>query len=106
MSLITATPGQARQAVNPAAPSQSSRWLVLAVLCAGMLMIVVPQTQRLTTQEAADFLGVSRPTLVKLLEKGKIPYDQPGRHRRILFSEELPSQPAALCCQAGFVGVR
>jgi excisionase family DNA binding protein len=49
----------------------------------------VPRTQRLTTQEAADFLGISRPTLVKLLERGKIPYDQPGRHRRILFSDLL-----------------
>ena len=41
------------------------------------------------TQEAADFLGISRPTLVKLLEQGKIPYNQPGRHRGILFSDLL-----------------
>ena len=45
--------------------------------------------QRLTAQEAADFLGVSRPTMVKLLEDGKIPYEQPGRHRRILFTDLL-----------------
>ena len=55
----------------------------------GKVITVVPRTQRLTTQEAADILGVSRPTLVKLLEDGKIPYDQPGRHRRILFTDLL-----------------
>ena len=53
------------------------------------MITVVPQTQRLTTQKAADFLGISRPTLVKLLDQEKIPYDQPGRHRRIMFSDLL-----------------
>ncbi len=72
-------------------PEEIYRVLVKVVeaLREGKAITVVPQTQRLTTQEAADFLGVSRPTLVKLLEEGKIPYDQPGRHRRILFSELL-----------------
>jgi hypothetical protein len=27
--------------------------------------------------------------LVKLLDQGKIPYDQPGRHRRIFFADLL-----------------
>ena len=27
--------------------------------------------------------------MVKLLEDGKIPYEQPGRHRRILFTDLL-----------------
>jgi len=45
--------------------------------------------QRLTTQEAADFLGISRPAMVKLLDQGKIRYDPLGRHRRILVSELL-----------------
>jgi excisionase family DNA binding protein len=62
---------------------------VVEALREGKVITVVPQTQRLTTQEAADFLGISRPTLVKLLDQGKIPYDQPGRHRRILFSNLL-----------------
>jgi excisionase family DNA binding protein len=72
-------------------PEEVYRILVKVVeaLREGKVITVVPRTQRLTTQEAADFLGISRPTLVKLLEHGKIPYEQPGRHRRILFSDLL-----------------
>jgi excisionase family DNA binding protein len=65
---------------------------VVEAMREGKVITLVPRTQRLTTQEAADFLGISRPTLVKLLEDGKIPYDQPGRHRRILFTELLAYQ--------------
>ena len=62
---------------------------VVGAMREGKVITLVPRTQRLTTQEAADFLGVSRPTLVKLLEEGRIPYEQPGRHRRVLFTELL-----------------
>lgn len=65
---------------------------VVEAMREGKVISLVPRTQRLTTQEAADFLGISRPTLVKLLEGGKIPYDQPGRHRRILFNDLLAFQ--------------
>jgi excisionase family DNA binding protein len=37
----------------------------------------------MSTQEAADAIGVSRPTLVKLLESGEITFTKPGRHRRV-----------------------
>lgn len=55
---------------------------------------VTPVDQRLTTQEAADFLGMSRPTLIKLLEKREIPYEKlPGsRHRRVLLQDLLEYQ--------------
>jgi excisionase family DNA binding protein len=56
---------------------------------AGRAITVAPLAQRLTTQEAADLLGVSRPTLIKLLEDGKIPFEQPGRHRRIRLDDLL-----------------
>ena len=65
---------------------------VVEAMREGKVITLVPHTQRLTTQEAADFLGISRPTLVKLLEDGKIPYDQPGRHRRLLFTDLLAYQ--------------
>jgi excisionase family DNA binding protein len=72
-------------------PEEVYRVLVQVVdaMREGKAITVIPQSQRLTTQEAADYLGVSRPTLVKLLESGKIPYEQPGRHRRVFFADLL-----------------
>lgn len=62
---------------------------VVHAMRAGRAITVAPLSLRLTTQEAADFLGVSRPTLVKILESGAIPYEQPGRHRRVRLVDVL-----------------
>jgi excisionase family DNA binding protein len=40
-----------------------------------------------TTQEAADFLGVSRPTMVRILDLGEVPFERPNSHRRIRFAD-------------------
>ncbi len=56
---------------------------VVEVMRQGKATLVAPQGLLLTTQEAADFLGVSRPTVVKLLEDGAIPFEKPNRHRRV-----------------------
>lgn len=62
---------------------------VVDVMRQGKAILVAPQGLLLTTQEAADFLGVSRPTLVKLLEDGAIPFEKPNRHRRVRLQDLL-----------------
>jgi excisionase family DNA binding protein len=52
-------------------------------MTAGMGVNVAPLNATLTTQEAADYLGVSRPTVVRLLDAGEIPMSRPGRHRYV-----------------------
>ena len=67
---------------------------VAAAMREGKAITVAPVDQLLTTQEAADFLGISRPTLVKLLEDGNIPFERPaaGRHRRVRLQDVIDYQ--------------
>lgn len=68
---------------------------VLEAMANGLAITVMPRHTMLTTQEAADMLGISRPTLVKLLADGELPYEQRGRHRRLLLTDLLEYQQRA-----------
>lgn len=48
----------------------------------------------MTIQDAADLLGVSRPTLVKLLDAGAIPFQTPAGHRRLKAADVLAYRKA------------
>lgn len=55
----------------------------------GLPFSLVPVAMEVTTQKAAEILGVSRPYLVKLLEEGKIEFTKVGRHRRLKIEDVM-----------------
>lgn len=55
----------------------------------GKKVAVLPETELLSTQAAADMLGVSRQFFVRELEAGKIPFQYVGTHRRIYLADVL-----------------
>jgi excisionase family DNA binding protein len=60
---------------------------IVANMMRGKTIVLTPQNNRLTTQAAANFLGFSRPHLIKLLDSGVIPFEKVGQHRRVLMKD-------------------
>jgi len=57
---------------------------VLELQRKGKSVTIVSHDKYMTTQEAADFLNMSRPYLIKILENKEIPYIKVGNRRKIL----------------------
>ncbi len=62
---------------------------ILKVTAQGQPISIVPIATEMTTQAAAEYLGCSRPHLVKLLEEGNIAFTKIGKHRRVKFEDVL-----------------
>ncbi|UZN02693.1 helix-turn-helix domain-containing protein [Cellulomonas sp. S1-8] len=70
-------------------PIYEALLLVAESLASGKGVTVAPESQQLTTQQAADLLGVSRPTVVRLADAGSLPSERFGNRRRIRLGDLL-----------------
>lgn len=72
-------------------PAPAVRMLVdlLVEMAAGNAVTLIPVHAELTTQQAAEILGVSRPFLIAQLETGRLPFHKVGTHRRLHFLDVM-----------------
>jgi excisionase family DNA binding protein len=85
---ITVTTDKGEQpavAVPPAALKLIGQ--MLGLMSEGRPITLIPAQQEFTTVEAANFLNVSRPFVIKEIEESRLPHRMVGTHRRIAFED-------------------
>jgi excisionase family DNA binding protein len=65
-----------------------------ALMADELPVLVSPVSRRLTTTQVAKVLGISRPTLVRLLDEGRIPHERVGNRRYVLAADLAAHQRA------------
>jgi excisionase family DNA binding protein len=92
--ILAGSESDAREAL----PVTAARLLVkiLSEIAKGNAVTVVPLKRELSTQQVAELLTVSRPHLIKLLERGEMPFHKVGTHRRIRLADVLTYKRKAL----------
>jgi excisionase family DNA binding protein len=70
-------------------PPRALRFIaqLLGALSERRPVVVMPTKQELSTVEAANYLNVSRPFVIKEIESGRLPCRMVGSHRRIAFDD-------------------
>ena len=60
---------------------------LLGALSEGRAVTIIPSKQEFSTVEAANFLNVSRPFVIKEIEEGRLRHRKVGTHRRVAFED-------------------
>lgn len=70
-------------------PTKTLRFIadVLGALSERQPVVFMPAKREVSTVEAANFLNVSRPFVIKEIEEGRLPHRKVGSHRRIAFED-------------------
>lgn len=74
---------------------------LLSLMADQQTFLLSPADTELTTGQAADMLGVSRPFLVSRLEAGDLAFRKVGRHRRLRLDDVLAYQRSMQRARAG-----
>jgi len=77
---------------SPTADIRDAFTAALRALADGSSVRIEPMPEHLTPSQAADMLGISRATMGKLLDDGRLPYEQPDVHRLVRLKDVLAFQ--------------
>ncbi|WCN08169.1 excisionase family DNA-binding protein [Marinomonas mediterranea] len=69
---------------------------VLTQLGEGNIVQITPIHAELTTQQAADMLNMSRPSLIKLLDEEVIPFSRTGNRRKVAYVDVMSYKDSLL----------
>jgi excisionase family DNA binding protein len=84
---VSVASGDRTKKVELPAPAVEMLINMLTEMAEGNAITLVPTHALLTTQQAANMLGVSRPFIIQQMKDAQIPFQKIGTHRRIAFTD-------------------